>query len=367
MKHVVAALLLLLALGSPALAQALELHFIALDTHGESILVRTPQGRTVLIDGGLPQGGPQVAAYLRAQGVTSLDLVVATHDDPDHFGGLPLVLEEVPARAFWESPSRAHGYRRLLRAPLEQALAQRRVPRTEVTRGARLELEEGVLLEVLAPSAPFFTTARKDDPNGDSLVLRLTHTTATGSTRVLLCGDATRATEARLLASGEELRCDLLKVPHHGIDTASTADFLAATHASAAVICCAPGSGLPDEAVVARLSAAGLGWYRTDANGTVVVRSTGDPAALAFAPARGAASDDDATPFPGVGTLVRRYAKLPRFTPPPGAYAGKVGARVYHRQACVARRLISRGRVVTFASEDEAREAGRAPCALCRP
>lgn len=367
MKHVVLALSLVVALASPALAQALELHFIALDTHGESILVRTPQGKSVLIDGGLPQGGPQVAAYLRAQGVTALDLVVATHDDPDHFGGLPLVLEALPARAFWESPSRANGYRRLLRPQLEQALAQRRVARTEVTRGDRLELEPGVLLEVLAPSTPFFTTARKDDPNGDSLVLRLTHTTPAGSTRVLLTGDATRATEARLLASDDDLRCDLLKVPHHGIDTASTADFLAATRARAAVICCAPGSGLPDEAVVERLAAAGLRWYRTDRNGTVVVRSTGDPAALAIAPARGAASDDEVGPRASLGRLARSYAKLPLFTPPPGPYAGKVGAAVFHRQSCVARRLISRWRVVTFASEQEAREAGREPCALCRP
>ena len=73
------AALALSLLASPVLAADLEVHFIALATHGESILVRTPAGRALLIDAGLPQGGPEVARYLRELGVRELDLVIATH------------------------------------------------------------------------------------------------------------------------------------------------------------------------------------------------------------------------------------------------------------------------------------------------
>jgi competence protein ComEC len=352
--------LLLLLLALPARAQELEAHLIALDTHGESILVRTPGGRAVLIDGGLPQGGPQVVEYLRAAGVRELDLVVATHDDPDHVGGLSLVLGAFPVRRFAESPVRAGSYRRALRAPLEQALAQLRIERVELSRGGRLELEDGVALEALAPARPWFTGPGKDDPNGDSLVLRLTH----GAVRVLLTGDATAATERRLLAAGEDLRCDVLKVGHHGLDGSSTAPFLAATRARHAVIGCAPAAG-PSRAVLERLGAAGLAWYRTDTNGAIIIRSTG--AAVTVTAARGRADDAGPSPSPGAAELLRRYARLPLYTPPPGELVGRVGGEVFHRASCPLRRLISSWKVVTFSDAGAARAAGRDPCPLCRP
>lgn len=354
--------LLLLAL--PGSAQELEVHFIGLETHGESILVRTPHGRRVLIDAGLPQGGPEVVSYLRERSIAELDLIVSTHDDPDHFGGIPEVLEALPAARFWESPVRANGFRSAFRPALEQALAQRRVPREEVWRGAKLALEEGLTLEVLAPIPPWFTTPRKDAPNADSLVIRLTH----GRTRLLLMGDATRETERRLLEQGTDLACDVLKVGHHGIDGSTTAELLSAAKPRVAVICCAPGSpSVPSPAVLARLEAAGAAWYRTDRNGTIVLRSTGDPERLSIEPSRGAADELGPSPFPGVGALLRRYAQLPTYRPPAGRYVGQLGQPFYHRRTCPSRLLIPGRQLLTFVSEREATEVGRRRCPVCRP
>lgn len=356
--------LALLLLVLPAAAQDLEVHFIALDTHGESILIRTPRGQRILIDGGLPQGGPQVVRYLRDRSIRDLELMIATHDDPDHFGGLPLVLEAMPAARFWESPVRATGIRGEFRPALEQALEQRRVPRNEVWAGAKLEVEEGVLLEVLAPIPPWFTTSRKDRPNDDSLVIRLTH----GRTRFLLTGDATKETEARLLEQKVDLGCDVLKVGHHGIDSSSGAGFLAATKARSAVICCAPGIGaVPSKAVLGRLEAAKIEWYRTDRNGTIVIRSTGDPERLRIEPARGTSDEKGASPFPGVGTLLGRYAQLPTYRPPAGAFVGQRGQPFYHERACPSRLFIPSRQLLTFASAREATDLGRRRCPICRP
>jgi competence protein ComEC len=283
----VGALLLCLTVALPAWAQEeaqLELHFLGLETHGESILIRTPADQVILVDAGMPGAGGWIVDYLEARGIERLDLVVLTHLDPDHAGGMGDVLGAFEVERFWES---AYPRRGLVSRLLTRALRSNGVEPEPVLRGQRLELDGGVTLEVLSPWEPW---APGSDKNANSVVIRLTY----GETRVLLTGDIDRETEERLLESGADLRCDLLKVPHHGSRTSSSQAFLEACAAPVAVICCQPNSplGHPVRAVLRRLRDVGSTWYRTDRNGTVIARVGTSPGSLQVSVDAGGPDDE---------------------------------------------------------------------------
>lgn len=326
MKTLLPSLLLLLATG-PAFAQAskaktppakaptakkpaqtkaqrpdLEAHFIGLRVHGESILIRTPRTKkTILIDAGLPMAGPGIVRYLERIGVKKIDLLLLSHDDPDHIGGMVDVVRSLPVGEFWTSPRPNKG---ALHRQLLAELAQKKVPSRIVKRGTTHTFEPGVQLDVLAPHNPWLRTLGRITANPNSLVVRLTY----GETRFLFTGDIYTKTEQRLLQEQADLRCHLLKVPHHGSTTSSSSRFLAATRAQAAVICCERGGtlGLPQKRVLDRLRRARMDWYRTDVNGTVVVKTRGVPAGeLRVTFARGKKND----PRPGRISPLRVVSK----------------------------------------------------------
>jgi beta-lactamase superfamily II metal-dependent hydrolase len=105
------------------------------------------------------------------------------------------------------------------------------VPIVIARRGMHWSSGDGVMLDVLAPSLPFLA-ATGDDVNENSIVAMLHYR----GFRELFMGDAGEASEARLLASGDDLHADALKVGHHGSRYASTAAFATAVHPRFAVI-----------------------------------------------------------------------------------------------------------------------------------
>jgi competence protein ComEC len=132
-----------------------------------------------------------------------------------------------------------------------------------------LDSGDGVSAEVLAPSGlPSAETA-----NDASLVLLLHY----GRTTFLLTGDAEAPEEAEILATHPNLKCDVLKIGHHGSHTSTSPDFLAAAHPQYAVISVGKRNifGHPSPDVVGRLRASGAAVLRTDRNGAITCRSDG--------------------------------------------------------------------------------------------
>jgi competence protein ComEC len=264
-----------LALAAPLLPMGsgeLELHVLDVG-QGDAIALRTPLGRWVLIDAGRRwEGGDAgrrvVIPHVRRLG-GAVALFVLSHAHEDHAGGAPTVLEALRPAGWWEPAfvTSSPAYAQAL------ATAERRgIPWERVGPGRRLLLD-GVTLTVLAPDSSW--TAQQHDANETSVVLRVDF----GTRRLLLTGDAEASEEGWMVerVGCAALRADVLKLGHHGSRTSTTPAFLSAVSPRLAIASVGAGNryGHPSPAVTERLASQGIPLWRTDEDGTVVVRTNG--------------------------------------------------------------------------------------------
>ena len=193
---------------------------------GDAILVRTPSGQNVLIDGG--PGGAVVRGLSEnlPWHDRTIDLLVLTHPQRDHATGLIDVLARYDVRRVLAGPGVAHGptYKAWLAAVRDEGLD------VETARqGLSLNLGDGVRIEVVGPDAAM---AGDRESNNSAAVLRLVWRDVS----FLLTGDIEAKAERALLADGVDLRATVLKVPHHGSTMSSTPAFLVAVRPSVAVV-----------------------------------------------------------------------------------------------------------------------------------
>ncbi len=248
-----------------------KLQVYAVDVgQGDSLVILTPGGKSVLIDAGLNQEGENVVKFLREHNVSSLDLVVATHPHADHIGGIPDVLRAVPVKTFLDS-GQAHPtktYTKMLE------LVKDKVPKFIVARaGQKFNLDSGIVLDVLGPSDPPIDEDPNKVINANSVILKLTY----GSFSMLFTGDSEDETEDRLEERSADVRARVIKIAHHGSRYASTESFLKKVGAEAAIISCGADNdyGHPSQPVLDRLRRMGIDLHRTDLEGTILVVSDG--------------------------------------------------------------------------------------------
>jgi competence protein ComEC len=236
---------------------------------GDSLLVITPDGRTLLVDGGGFGGGLRQAAQdydigeevvspaLWARGIRHLDTVALSHAHSDHMGGLPAVLRNFHPDELWVGNNPSFD---LYNALLEEA-ARLHVRVRPLRAGDGFGFGRSKI-DVLAPLADYVP---KGEPgNNDSLVLHVGY----GATSVLLEGDAEGAVEDEML-SEKGLESTLLKVGHHGSSTSTRPEFLARVKPQWAVISCGLRNryGHPREEILRELQAAHVRTFRTDTGG----------------------------------------------------------------------------------------------------
>lgn len=249
----------------PRLTRHLEVIFLDVG-QGDAALVRCPGGRALLVDtgplspGGFDAGERVVGPALWAQNIQRLDVVAVTHFHPDHAGGAPWLIREFRPREVWLPRSLLEVDEPELLSAVREVRAAVRVLRA----GERPDLP-GCALDVLWPPPGELPA----DENEQSLVLRLSHPGGA----LLLAGDAGEEAEQAMLSARapEQLRSLALKVGHHGSDTSSGKDFLAALRPALAVISVGGGNrfGLPAPEVLERLQAVGARIIRTDRDGAV--------------------------------------------------------------------------------------------------
>jgi len=258
-------------LAAPSLdaCRCVTVHFLDVG-QGDAGVLRTPAGRWIVIDGGplTPRGdaGTRVVVpFLRRMGVGRVAVLVATHGDADHLGGVPAVIAAFAPELVLE-PGEPLGrplYLRFL-AAVEASGARYRAARA----GDRIELD-GVTLEVLSPDSALF--ALPLDVNEHGVVLRVTY----GDVRLLFQGDAGVPVEEHLRARVGAV--ELLKVGHHGSRTATSDAWLTELAPHTAVISVGRRNtyGHPAPDVVARLKRHGIAILRTDRDGTITFQTNG--------------------------------------------------------------------------------------------
>jgi beta-lactamase superfamily II metal-dependent hydrolase len=269
--------------------------------NGDSILVTSPAGKTVLIDAGDTTKGKAVVEALKRNNVQQLDYFIATHPHPDHIGGAAEVFKAVkvlnvidngqlpsvppqltptpkqtkapPANRRSNQPASLTKFYDDYKAGVSSSGAHYEIARP----GTKYDLGGGALLTILAPSEPFFTKDKMstggNEANANSIVARLDY----GSFSMLLAGDAEDQTEHRLLTKELDLKARVLKVSHHGSKYASSADFLNRVKPEIAIVSCGAWNryGHPSQAVLDRLRSANVKLYRTDLQGEITITTRG--------------------------------------------------------------------------------------------
>lgn len=247
---------------------------------GDSVLVRLPGGRSMLVDGGGHGEGQETAGwdpgekvlvpYLRRLGLRRIDYLVLTHPHADHVAGLLAVLQQFPVGEVWYSgePSRLGAYQEFLRSAVAEGISLR-----PVRRGDRYRL--GALdVAVLGPPRQAYTGQRSDE-NANSVVLRIAY----GWSSLLLTGDIEAPVEQDLLrweAGTLGTGVSVLKVGHHGSRYASSPGWLRVLHPGVAVVSVGANSfGHPADETLRRLEGFSNAVARTDWDGAVLFRTDG--------------------------------------------------------------------------------------------
>src|SRR5882757_3295522 len=250
---------------------------------GDSILVISPKGSTLLIDGGgrfagfrgreeVPGPDPgedAVSAFLWARGIQKIDAVALTHAHQDHIGGLTAVLENFQVGQLWigrETETPALGQ-------IKKIAGGRRIPIEHELRGQSF-LWDGVQVDFLWPQiAP--EEIAPSAKNNDSLVVRLQYKERS----VLLPGDAEKQAEYAMLSEtgAGKLHADVLKVGHHGSKNSTMPEFLESVGPQIAIISAGEQNpyGHPSAELLERLRGRGARILRTDQEGAVQVVTDG--------------------------------------------------------------------------------------------
>ena len=234
---------------------------------GDSIFIESPAGNQVLIDGGpnakvLQELGKVMPLYDR-----TIDMLILTNPDQDHFAGFLDVLKQYEIATVMEPGTVGKSQ---MYPEFEKEVTAEGAARVLARRGQIINLGGEAYLKILFPDLDVST----ETPNNGSIVMRLVY----GETEVLLTGDATQKVENHLLAiDPTELKSDVLKVGHHGSRTSTGAGFIAAVAPEYAVISLGKDNryGHPHEETLDTLQQFGVEVFRTGEEGTIIMRSDG--------------------------------------------------------------------------------------------
>lgn len=252
-----------------ASSAALRVSFLDVG-QGDAIFIEVPNGNQVLIDGGPGRGVLRALGEEMSWDDKTIDLVIATHPDADHVGGLPAVLERYETLGVMDNGQGANTSYFNAWQMAKDGEAKLGAKKLLATRGQKVVLGEDVYLDILYPNQ----VPNGKDTNDGSIVARLVY----GQTEFLLTGDSPSKVENVLLNKGDTLESDVLKVGHHGSKTSSSATYVKAVKPKYAIISAGKNNryGHPHPMVVQVLAEAGVKMLRTDELGTITCESDGE-------------------------------------------------------------------------------------------
>lgn len=243
---------------------------------GDAILIKTPQNRQILIDGGPDDQVLECLSRALPFYDHTLDLVILTHPHADHLGGLVEVLRtyQIKKVSFQQVPYESADYQEFV-----DLVREKKLPVWEVVAGDILALDQQIRAEIWYPLskeelgalAALFDPYDGEDVNDSSVVFRL----VCGDFEALLTGDAPKTVQKLLLQQGTIKPSDVLKVAHQGAKDGLDKNFLAKVSPELAVISVGAENryGHPHKETLEELKNAGVEVKRTDKDGTIEVVS----------------------------------------------------------------------------------------------
>ena len=328
----------------------LTVHYLDVG-QGDSEFIAFPDGKTMLIDAGESEYGNTVVNYIKNLGYSKIDYLVATHPHADHIGGMAKVIQSFSIGAVYmpNATTTTQTYAELLSAIQSAGL-------NIYTAKAGISILDanGVSVNIIAPNSSSY-----DDLNNYSAVIKITYS----SNSFLFMGDAEQLSENEITAN---VKADVLKVGHHGSDSSTGQAFLSKVAPKYAVISVGAGNdyGHPTQATLDKLSKVGTTTFRTDKNGTVVIKSNGTDISVSASnyasPSPSPSTKPTPTPTP---SPTKPVTITPQPTTPIGTtvYITNTGSK-YHVSGC---RYLSKSKIAISLSNAKAK--GYTPCSVCNP
>lgn len=239
----------------------LVVHFIDVG-QGDSIFIELPNSETMLIDAGTATNGKIVSDYISALNYTDIDYLVGTHPHADHIGGLSEVINNFDIGNIYmpKCISTSKTYENLLETILNNNLSVK-----TAKSGVSILNEKDLKIKILSPVKEY------SDLNNCSAVIKIIYKNRS----FLFMGDAEEPVEVDIT---EDVSADVIKVGHHGSDTSSSYEFVQRVNASYAIISVGEDNQYdhPYEFIIERWENSGARVYRTDLDGSIIVKSNGE-------------------------------------------------------------------------------------------
>ncbi|PRR78014.1 ComEC family competence protein [Clostridium liquoris] len=241
----------------------LKIHYIDVG-QGDSILISI-NGKNMLIDSGSAVKEEYIVKYLKKQGIKKLHHVIATHPHEDHIGSMSSIISNFNVENFYapKITSSTNYFNNMIDELMKKGLKIQ-----VASSGKKIQLYDNVICEIIAPNSTTY-----ENTNNYSVVLKLTY----GKCSFIFTGDAEAISENEMLSNNTNLKCDVLKLGHHGSSTSTTDSFLEKASPKIAIISCGKNNPFrhPSKKTIGKIKSKDMQVYRTDIDGDIVLLSNG--------------------------------------------------------------------------------------------
>ena len=248
----------------------LKINFVDVG-QGDSTFIITPKNETILIDGGgsntgsFDVGENTLLPYILDKGYNKIDLMIISHFDSDHVGGLLTILEEIKVEKvlIGKQEEQSENYKRFL-----NIVKEKNIPVIVGKRGDKINIEKDLYLDILFPESE---QIEENMINNNSLVFNMHY----NNFSMLFTGDIEEIAEKRIIeiTNKSRLKADIIKIPHHGSKTSSTRELLEIVLPKIALIGVGKDNlfGHPSSETIDKLDELEIKTYRTDINGEIMI------------------------------------------------------------------------------------------------
>lgn len=341
---------------TPALAQT-EVHVLDVD-QGLSVLVES-QGHYMLYDGGDRDKSSFVVSYLKQQGVTELDYMIASHYDADHINGLVGALNTTTVNQVF-GPDYTTDTR--VFNSFQNTIASKGIPKEQPTVGSTYQLGDATF-QILSPSSSGYS-----DVNDYSIGIRIVD----GNNSFLITGDAEADAESEICRTGLPLDSDVYVMGHHGSGTSTSWDLLQKSAPEYAVLSCGAGNsyGHPHVESMEKLQSMEIELLRTDKQGTIVASTDGSTITWNVSPCNDySPGNDDDIPAQPVTQASTQVSETTNSTVSVSTeYILNTSSKKIHYPSCSSvSKMKEKNKKATSESKDSLISQGYSPCGNCKP